>query len=329
MNWNGRSDAVIPTVYTTNRFADLVNTSMSIQDSINAFQNAAIAQHFGSLQSEGCCTSLRDSEPIYVDGVAGAMAYKLPKNKHYVTLHDRYSDTIYIKYENDNINTYKYEEKEREKMLMDNNTKNPMSEMMNPAAMFNGIFGRVAPDMCRISMSGQIAVHTPNGYKSYNVETGRLTNCSSFAFNIGEDAFFVIPTNKVMKGDIILINGKPHCVLSTSKNRIDAFCYEDSSVHTVVPEHHVFMGRQYLYGKIISLFGDIGKGSGLKKMMGFMMLSQMMKGPGAGDNNGMSAMFPMMLMMNGGGTGSILDGMFDFGDDEDEDSEDAGEDGDA
>lgn len=331
MNWNDWA------AYTADRFSDLTNSAMSIQDSISAFQNAAIAQHFGSLQSGGCCTSLRDSEPTYVNGLAGAMAYKIPKNKHCVALHDCNSPTIYIKYENGDIYDHKYGNsnideinvKEREKMLMDNNTKNPMNDMMNPAAMFNGIFGRVAPDMCRISMSGQIAVHTPNGYKSYNVETGRLTNCSSFAFNIGEDAFFVIPTNKVLKGDIILINGKPHCVLSTSKNRIDAFCYEDSSVHTVVPEHHVFMGRQYLYGKIISLFGDIGKGSGLKKMMGFMMLSQMMKGSGAGDSNGMSAMFPMMLMMNGGGTGSILDGMFDFGNDEDEDSEDAGEDGDA
>lgn len=318
MNWNDWSDPGIPTAYTVNHFADLTNTTI------------CTANHFADLANT--TMSIRDSinasDQVYVDGLAGARAYKLPKNRRYVTLHDCNSDTIYMKYENGTIHEINVI-KERGKMLMDNNTKNPMSEMMNPAAMFNGIFGRVAPDMCRISMSGQIAVHTPNGYKSYNVETGRLTNCSSFAFNIGEDAFFVIPTNKVMKGDIILINGKPHCVLSTSKNRIDAFCYEDSSVHTVVPEHHVFMGRQYLYGKIISLFGDIGKGSGLKKMMGFMMLSQMMKGAGSGDNNGMSAMFPMMLMMNGGGTGSILDGMFDFGDDEDEDSEDAGEDGDA
>lgn len=302
-------------------FNDLSSGLMSVQDSINRFQNASITQTLNSMQNEVCCTSLRDTGPVFVDGLAGAMAYKIPKNKHCVTLHDCNSDAIYIKYENGLIN--EIDVKEREKMFMDNNSKNPMSDMINPAAMFNGVFGRLAPDMCRISMSGQIAVSTPNGYKSYNVETGRLTNCSNFAFNIGEDAFFVIPTNKVLKGDIILINGKPHCVLSTSKNRIDAFCYEDSSVHTVVPEHHVFMGRQYLYGKIISLFGDIGKGRGLKKMMGFMMLSQMMKGPGVGDNNGMSAMFPMMMLMNGGGSGSILDGMFDFDDGEDEAEENA------
>lgn len=198
-----------------------------------------------------------------------------------------------------------------------------MNNMMQNATegLFNGIFGRIAPDMCRISMSGNIAIRTPNGYKSYNVKTGRLTNCSNFAFNIGEDAFFVIPTNKVEKGDIILVNGKPHCVISSDKNRIEGFCYEDSSVHTIVPEHHVFMGKSYLYGKIISMFGDIGKGNGMNKMMKFMMLSQMMNGGKNGNAvEGMSQMLPMMMLMGGGGVGSIFDGMFDFEDDGEEES---------
>ena len=51
--------------------------------------------------------------------------------------------------------------------------------------MLNGMFGKVAPGMCRLSMNGGIAVKTSNGYKSYNIKTGRLTNCDSFVFNIG------------------------------------------------------------------------------------------------------------------------------------------------
>lgn len=69
--------------------------------------------------------------------------------------------------------------------------------MMNA---LNGMFGKVAPGMCRLSMSGGIAVKTDNGYKSYNVKTGRLTNCDNFVFNAGEEFFFVIPTNKVSVG---------------------------------------------------------------------------------------------------------------------------------
>ena len=66
--------------------------------------------------------------------------------------------------------------------------------------VFNGMFGKVAPGMCRISMNGDIAIKTSNGYKTYNVGTGTLTNCDNFAFDIGEDWFFVIPTNKVTRG---------------------------------------------------------------------------------------------------------------------------------
>ena len=72
--------------------------------------------------------------------------------------------------------------------------------MMNN--FLNGMFGKVGNGMCRLSMSGGIAVKTSNGYKSYNVKTGRLTNCDNFAFDIGQDFFFIIPTNKVVADDI-------------------------------------------------------------------------------------------------------------------------------
>lgn len=67
----------------------------------------------------------------------------------------------------------------------------------------NKMFGKIEPGMCRLTMNGGIAVKTANGYRSYNVKTGRLTNCENFVFNIGEEFFFLIPTNKVAKGDIM------------------------------------------------------------------------------------------------------------------------------
>lgn len=175
---------------------------------------------------------------------------------------------------------------------------------------FNGMFGKIAPGMCRLSMNGGIAVKTENGYKTYNTKTGKLTNCSSFVFDIGEDFFFVIPTNKVAKGDIILANGKPKCVVSTDGKTITAINYENSTVDTILPERHVFMGNTYFYGKIVSMFGNnIMKGkAGTNKIFQYMLMSEMMKGGMSGNN--MSNMLPLMML--GGNMGDMFDGMFDF-----------------
>lgn len=184
----------------------------------------------------------------------------------------------------------------------------------------NGMFGKVAPGMCRLSMSGGIAVKTTNGYKSYNVKTGRLTNCSNFVFDIGEDFFFLIPTNKVEIGDIILVGGKPKCVVETDKNKITVINYEDSTIDTILPERHVFMGNTYFYGKIVSMFGqDIFNGKkGTNKIMKYMMMSEMMKG-GTGANGAFGAMLPFMMM--NGNASEMFGDLFNF-DDEDEDTSD-------
>ena len=196
---------------------------------------------------------------------------------------------------------------------------------MNTENFMGKMFGKIAPGMCRLSMNGGIAVKTDSGYKSYNVESGKLTNCSNFVFDIGEDFFFVIPTNKVSVGDIILVNGKPCAVIGIEKNAIKTFSYEDSSIREIVPEHHVFMGNTYFYGKIVSMFGNaFGKKGGMNNIFKYMMMSEMFKGK-SGD---MSSMMPMMMMM-GGGMGDMFDGMFDEDTDvdlfnlTDEDDEDA------
>lgn len=183
--------------------------------------------------------------------------------------------------------------------------------------MLNGMFGKVAPEMCRLSMNGGIAVKTNNGYKSYNMKTGRLTNCDSFVFDIGEEFFFVIPTNKAEPGDILLVGGKPKCVIEAEKNKLTVINYEDSTVETILPERHVFMGNTYFYGKIVSMFGsDLIKGKkGTNKIMQYMMLSEMMKGNSGSGGSGMNAMLPLMMM--GGNMGNIFEGMFDFGEDDD------------
>ena len=197
-----------------------------------------------------------------------------------------------------------------------------MNEMFNN---FNGMFGRIENGMCRLTMTGNIAVKTSNGYKSYNVKTGRLTNCTNFCFNVGEEFFFVIPTNKVAVGDIILVNRRPNCVTKVEKNQITVINYENSTIETIVPERHVFMGNTYFYGKIVSMFGDnfMGKKDAGNKMLQYMMMSEMFKGMNGNGNNSnqMSNMFPMMMMF-GGNMKDMFSGMFNFFDNDTADEED-------
>ena len=188
---------------------------------------------------------------------------------------------------------------------------------------FNGLFGKVAPGMCRLTMNGSIAVKCSNGYKSYNVKSGRLTNVTNFCFNIGDEMFFTIPTNKVDVGDIILVGGKPKCVTEVDKNKITVIDYENSEIRQVVPERHVFMGNTYFYGKIVSMFGNLKGAKGLGNIMKMMMMSQMMSGNTSGNNNmgGLGQMMAMSMFMGGNNPFEEMFGDFtlDVSEDESED----------
>ena len=92
---------------------------------------------------------------------------------------------------------------------------------MNTENFMNLMFGKIESGKCRLSANGGIAVKTNNGYKTYDVATGTLTNCDNFVFNIGDDMFFMIPTTKAQVGDIIMVHGKTCCVTNVEKNKIE------------------------------------------------------------------------------------------------------------
>lgn len=182
--------------------------------------------------------------------------------------------------------------------------------------LFNGAMGKIAPGMCRLTMNGGIAVKCSKGYKTYNMKKDTLTNVTNFCFNMGDEMFFVMPTTKVKVGDIILVDGRPKCVLKSDRKRIEVIDYETSEVKTIVPERHIFMGNVYFYGKIVSLFGGAFKGGkGMKNIMQMMVLSQMFgNGSTAGVNGGgmFGNMGQMMVMsqMFGGSEGNMFADMF-------------------
>ena len=172
-----------------------------------------------------------------------------------------------------------------------------------------GMFGKIANGLCRVSVDGGIAIKTSQGYKTYNVETGALVNCDNFAFDIGSDFFFVGADKQGATWVILFwLVGKPHCVVDVQPNSIQTFNYENSTLETLVPERHLFFGRNYMYGRIMSPFGNMfGSEKGMANAMKFMMMSQMFGGEKMPNGTDMN---PMLLMMMGGGS-SLFDGMFD------------------
>jgi len=160
-------------------------------------------------------------------------------------------------------------------------------------------------------MNGDIAIKTSNGYKTYDVNTGTLVNCDDFAFDVGQSMFYIIPTNKVRRGDIILAAGKPCCVIEEYPNSLKVLRYEDGAIQEVAIEKHVFLGKQYFYGKLVSMFGNLAKDGNMKNMMQYVMMSQLMN---TGNGN-MNSMLPMMMFMNGGGMSNMFGEMFDFDED--------------
>lgn len=178
-------------------------------------------------------------------------------------------------------------------------------------------FGKIKPGMIRLGMNGQLAVNINGDYKYYNEKKNTFVNTNNFVFDIGEDFFFVMPTNSVKRGDIILINNKPVFVLEGVAKKGSTFkvlSYEDGQVKELLPERHTFLGKNYMYSKIVSMFGNKAFDKGT--IMKYMMFNTMMGGKGlsgmfGGTGSGMN---PMMLMMMMGGKNPMTD-MFNFDDD--------------
>ena len=166
-------------------------------------------------------------------------------------------------------------------------------------------------------MNGKIAIKTSNGYKTFDVKTKRLVNCDNFAFDM-PNMFWMVPTMSVKTGDIIMINGKPKAVLNVGDGYIETFSYEDSTIDKTVVETHVWMGKKYCYGKIVSPFGNMmSSDGGMENMMKMAMMSQMFSG-NSSTTNGFN---PMMFMLMSGKDNDFFSGfsdMFDLGEDKTE-----------
>ena len=195
-------------------------------------------------------------------------------------------------------------------------TKKEDNNMFNFGNFFNGFFSPVKDGCCKMAMNGKIAIKTSSGYKTFDVKTKRLVNCDNFAFDM-PNMFWIVPTMSVKMGDIIMINGKPKAVLKVEDGYIETFSYEDSTIDKTVVETHVWMGKKYCYGKIVSPFGNMmSSDGGMESMMKMAMASQMF-----GGNSSTNGINPMVFMLMSGKDNDFFGGfgdMFDLGEDKTE-----------
>lgn len=193
-------------------------------------------------------------------------------------------------------------------------TKKEENNMFNFNNIFGDCFKQVSNGCCKMSMDGQIAVKTSTGYKTFDIKKNRLVNCDNFAFDMN-GMFWVVPTFKVSKGDIIMVNGKPRAVIEVKDSYIETFSYEDSTIDKIIPEYHTFFNHTYCYGKIVSPIASMTKSDeGMSSLMKMMMFSQMF-GNNTGSSISMNGFNPMMFMfMNKDFSMSDMFGdMFNFG----------------
>lgn len=211
-----------------------------------------------------------------------------------------------------NSNTYHYNYNTSPTII----TKKEDNNMFNFGNFFNGFFSPVKDGCCKMAMNGKIAIKTSSGYKTFDVKTKRLVNCDNFAFDM-PNMFWIVPTISVKMGDIIMINGKPKAVLKVEDGYIETFSYEDSTIDKTVVETHVWMGKKYCYGKIVSPFGNMmSSDGGMESMMKMAMASQMF-----GGNSSTNSINPMMFMLVNGKDNDFFGGfgdMFDLGEDKTE-----------
>jgi hypothetical protein len=187
--------------------------------------------------------------------------------------------------------------------------------------MFKGMFGPIEAGKCKLGMNGKIAIKTPNGYKTYDAKKNRLTNVGTFAFDMF-NMFWLIPTNTLQVGDIILMQKGdrrvPRFVIKVDNGIITALDYEDNELKQVLPERHILMGKVFFYAKIWCPFkGMASNGNMFSQMFKMQLMSQMMNGMMNGGNvadavnpmgnMGQMFMMPMMMQLMGGMFGGKAD----------------------
>ena len=170
-------------------------------------------------------------------------------------------------------------------------------------------FGKADSRQFKLSMNGIAVRSADNKFNVYDEKTGTLIDVAGMTFDF--DALYVMPSNEVVKGDIILHAGFPVFITSVEDGKVEGVKYLDRTIIRIPATKNIF-GFNF-YSKVISLFGDMGASSADEAnpfgamFSNPMMMMMMMGDKGSGNGSSMFGgdMMEMMMMsqMMGGGQG--------------------------
>lgn len=188
-------------------------------------------------------------------------------------------------------------------------------------SMFGGKIGQVVDSKYKLGMNGEIAIQGVNGDYTTASKDGDLTNVNQFAMDMGGVFILPVTIDKIVKGDIILRNGKEYLALETGTTK--AVDLLDQTKVELVPVKNMLLGKEFVrvVKSPFSMFGGDNKMMGMMFLMNngqsqggmlggmdmnTLMLMAMLNGDKGMD---MSKLMPLMFMggMNGqGGQGGFM-----------------------
>ena len=175
---------------------------------------------------------------------------------------------------------------------------------MNKTNLMNGFMPQKILTGVAMTFDGRLAIKRPNGdYVAFNPLSGEIENQSDFV--MGEDMLsgmvFVMPTDKIDAGDIIVSNGG-YVYVTDIDEGVTGVNLSTGVVNDIVTEKHVLFGKN-VYKKVVSMLNMVGGSDGAMNPM--MMLALM----GDGDKKDILPMMMMMGGMNGGATTGAMNPM--------------------
>ena len=179
---------------------------------------------------------------------------------------------------------------------------------MNKTSLMNGFMPQKIITGVAMTLDGRLAIKRPNGdYVAFNPVSGEIENQSEFV--MGEDMLsgmvYVMPTDKIEAGDIIVSNGN-YVYVTDMTDGLTGVNLSTGVVNDIVTEKHVLFGKN-VYKKVVSMFNMVGGTDGAMNPMMMLALMgdgnkenllplMMMSGMGGADKDAMNPMMMMMLL---------------------------------
>lgn len=225
-------------------------------------------------------------------------------------------------------------EAKTEQTIVDN-TQTQTMDLLNNIPGMNLSYGKLAPGLIALSMTGDLAFKTKDGgYVTIQTEGTEKTRIDVGSLKLDVD-FYKVPTQTLKEGDVILLDNE-FLIVGKKTSGDWKFINPVTGASTNKLQRDNVLGM-YFYTKVVSMFsmvggegnglgldgldptmlmllsgqgGQLGIGGGSGDIGQLLVLSQLAKAKGGGD---LSNILPLLMMsggnggtLNGGGIGQLL-----------------------